>query len=121
VSAPRAGWPYELKILRTVSAGKRPNHLGAARRALEQQKTVQAAIGTLALEKGLLTAEQIKKILTEQKKTNLRFGEQAVAMGSLTETQVEALLQEQQVSHRVLLGEALVSKGYLTLETLEKS
>jgi len=88
--------------------------------ALEQQKTVQAAIGILALESGLLTAEQIKQILTEQRKTGLRFGEQAVVMGSLTKTQVDELLQEQEVSHRVRLGEVLVSKGYLTLEMLEK-
>jgi CheY-specific phosphatase CheX len=88
--------------------------------ALEQQKTVQAAVGTLALEKGLLTAEQIKQILAEQRKTGLRFGEQAVARGSLTQTQVDELLREQEVSHRVRLGEVLVSKGYLTLEMLEK-
>jgi CheY-specific phosphatase CheX len=88
--------------------------------ALEQQKTVQVAIGTLALERSLLTAEQIKQILNQQRKTGLRFGEQAVAMGSLTQTQVDELLQEQQASHRVLLGEVLVMKGYLTLEMLEK-
>jgi CheY-specific phosphatase CheX len=88
--------------------------------ALEQQKTIQAAIGTLALERGLLTAEQIKQILNQQRKTGLRFGEQAVAMGSLTQTQVDELLREQEVSHRVRLGEVLVSKGYLTLEMLEK-
>jgi CheY-specific phosphatase CheX len=88
--------------------------------ALEQQKTIRAAIGTLALERGLLTAEQIKQILNQQRKTGIRFGEQAVAMGSLTQTQVDELLQEQQASHRVLLGEVLVMKGYLTLEMLEK-
>jgi CheY-specific phosphatase CheX len=88
--------------------------------ALEQQKTVQAAIGTLALERGLLTADQIRHILDQQRKTGLRFGEQAVAMGSLTQTQVDELLQEQEVNHRVLLGEVLVLKGYLTLEMLEK-
>jgi len=88
--------------------------------ALEQQKTVQATIGTLALERGLLTAEQIKQILSQQRKTGLRFGEQAVAMGSLTQAQVDEILQEQQASHRVLLGEVLVMKGYLTLEMLEK-
>ncbi len=88
--------------------------------ALEQQKTVQAALGTLALERGLLTVEQIKQILEQQRKTGLRFGEQAVAMGSLTQTQVDELLQEQDVNHRVLLGEALLLKGYLTLEMLGK-
>jgi CheY-specific phosphatase CheX len=88
--------------------------------ALEQQKTVQAAIGTLALERGLLTAEQIKQIIDQQRKTGQRFGEQAVAMGSLTQSQLDELLQEQEVNHRVLLGEVLVLKGHLTLEMLEK-
>ena len=88
--------------------------------ALEQQKTVQAAIGILALERGLLTADQIKQILAEQRKTGLRFGEQAVAMGSLTQTQVDELVQDQEGNHRVRLGEVLVMKGYLTLEMLEK-
>ena len=87
---------------------------------LEQQKTVQATIGTLALERGLLTAEQIKQILDQERSTGLRFGEQAVAMGSLTQTQVDELVQDQEGNHRVRLGEVLVMKGHLTLETLEK-
>jgi CheY-specific phosphatase CheX len=88
--------------------------------ASEGQKAVTAPLGTLALEKGWLTAEQIKRILDLQKKTNYRFGEQAIMLGLMTQDQVRELLGEQEMSHRVLLGEVLVAKGYLTLEALEK-
>ncbi|HWP22566.1 MAG TPA: chemotaxis protein CheX [Candidatus Binatia bacterium] len=88
--------------------------------ALECQKSVTAPIGALALERGLLTAEQIRQILQQQKKTNQLFGEIAVALGFLTQAQLDRLLDTQEISHRAKLGEVLVSKQYMTLETLEK-
>jgi CheY-specific phosphatase CheX len=88
--------------------------------ALDSQKSVTSPIGILALEKGWLTADQIKQILETQKKSNYRFGEQAVLSGLLTQVQVNELLNEQETSHRVLLGDVLISKGYLTLDVLEK-
>jgi CheY-specific phosphatase CheX len=88
--------------------------------ALECQKNIGMPIGTLALERGWLSAEQIKKILEQQRRSNHRFGEIAAALGCLTQSQVDDLLQEQQTNHRVLLGEALFAKGYLSLETLGK-
>jgi CheY-specific phosphatase CheX len=88
--------------------------------ALDSQKSVSSPIGILALERGWLTAEQIKQILEMQKKSNYRFGEQAVLAGLLNQEQVNELLNEQDTSHRVLLGEVLIAKGYLTLSALEK-
>ena len=88
--------------------------------ALERQKNITSPIGTMALERGWLTAEQIKKTLEQQKRSNRRFGEIAVALEFLTQGQLDELLQEQDTSHRVRLGEALVSRGHLSLETLEK-
>jgi CheY-specific phosphatase CheX len=88
--------------------------------ALECQKEITAAIGVMALERGLLTTEQIKQVVQQQKKTNQRFGEIAVASGFLTQAHLNELLDGQDTSHRVRLGDALVSKGYITLETLEK-
>jgi CheY-specific phosphatase CheX len=88
--------------------------------ALECQKGITEPIGTTALERGLLTAEQIKQILQQQRKTNQRFGEIAVVLGFLTQAQLDELLDKQDTNHRARLGEALVSKGYITLETLEK-
>jgi CheY-specific phosphatase CheX len=88
--------------------------------ALECQKQITAPIGTMALERGILTAEQIKQVLQQQKRNNQRFGEIAVALGFLTQSQLNELLDAQDTSHRFKLGDALVSKGYLTVETLEK-
>jgi len=88
--------------------------------ALECQKTIAAPIGTMALERGLLRAEQIKQVLQHQRQTNQRFGEIAVGLGYLTKAQLDELLEDQETNHRVRLGEALASKGYMTLENLEK-
>lgn len=88
--------------------------------ALECQKNITTPIGTMALDRGLMTAEQIKQVLQHQRRNNLRFGEIAVAIGLLTQVQVNELLEDQEMTHRVRLGEALVTKGYLTLETLER-
>jgi CheY-specific phosphatase CheX len=88
--------------------------------ALERQKGIMMPIGTIALERGLLSAVQVKAVLEQQKRSNLRFGEIAVGLGYLTQAQLDELLEEQETSHRVRLGEALVSRGYIALETLEK-
>jgi CheY-specific phosphatase CheX len=86
---------------------------------LEFQKQVKVPIGVLALEAGLLSAEQVKLVLARRANTDKPFGETAQALGLLTKAQIEALLQNQ-TSHRVHLGEALIVKGYLTVEALEK-
>jgi CheY-specific phosphatase CheX len=88
--------------------------------ALEWQKNITAPIGIMALEHGWITVEQIKQVLRHQKENNLRFGEIAVASGFLTQPQVDELLKDQETTHRVRLGEALLAREYLTLETLEK-
>ena len=88
--------------------------------ALELQKTVLMPLGIMALERGWLGAPRIKEILDLQKSKPLRFGELAMASGYLTQVQVDELLQVQEASHRVRLGEALVTKGYMTLESLER-
>ena len=88
--------------------------------ALECQKGVAAPIGAIALERGLMTTEQIKQVLQQQKKTNQRFGEIAIGLGFLTQAQVDRILNRQEISHRARLGEVLVSKQYMSLETLEK-
>jgi CheY-specific phosphatase CheX len=55
-----------------------------------------------------------------QQNSNYRFGELAVSSGLLTQEQVNDLLKQQDHSHRVLLGDALLSKGYVSIDTLEK-
>ena len=88
--------------------------------ALECQKSITLPIGTMALERGILTVEQIKQVLQHQRQTNQRFGEIAMTLGYLTKLQLDELLDHQETTHRVRLGDALVSKGHITLEVLEK-
>ena len=88
--------------------------------ALEFQKTVLMPIGIMALERGWLGATQVREILELQKSKPLRFGELAMASGYLTQVQVDELLQVQESSHRVRLGEALVIKGFMTMEALDR-
>ncbi len=88
--------------------------------ALECQKSITTPIGTMALERGLLNAEQIKQVLRHQHQTNQRFGEIAITLEYLTQAQLDELLDDQETSHRVRLGDALVTKGHITVETLEK-
>ena len=87
--------------------------------ALEYQKSISSPIGALALDHGLLTADQVKMILGRQLKSGKRFGELAASLGLLTQAQVDELLQAQS-SHKLLLGEALMVKGYISVETLER-
>ena len=88
--------------------------------ALELQKSIPMPIGILALERGWLSATQITDILDQQKRKTSRFEELAVQLGYLTQAQVDELLQIQETSHRVRLGEALLLKGFITLESLDR-
>ena len=88
--------------------------------ALELQKSIPMPIGILALERGWLSATQITEILDQQKRKTSRFEELAVQLGYLTQAQVDELLQIQETSHRVRLGEALLLKGFITLESLDR-
>ena len=88
--------------------------------ALDFQKSISMPIGILALERGWLNAAQIKDILEQQKHKTIGFGELAVQSNYLTQERVDELLQIQDISHRVRLGEALVLKGFITLEALDR-
>jgi CheY-specific phosphatase CheX len=88
--------------------------------ALEYQKEITTPIGAMSLEQSLLTTEQFKKVLEQQKKKNRSFGELACEMGFLSQTQLEGLAKKPETSHRLRLAEALVCKGSISPETLEK-
>ncbi|HET9550658.1 MAG TPA: hypothetical protein VFQ03_10820, partial [Candidatus Binatia bacterium] len=88
--------------------------------ALECQNDVTAPIGAIALEQGLLTPAQIRQVLDQQRKKNQRFTEAVCEMGFLKQAQIDTMLQGGETPHRLLLGEALVWKGSITPETLDK-
>jgi CheY-specific phosphatase CheX len=86
--------------------------------ALEYQKSVTQPIAVLALESGMLTADQVYHVL-KQLRPDKHFGEVAVGLGVLSQTQLEKLSQCQS-GHRIMLGEALIAKGFISVEVLEK-
>lgn len=88
--------------------------------AIEFQKKVNAKLGTIALDAGYLTAQQVEHIHSEQQRTDKLFGEIAIGLNYLTSEQLEELLLIQK-NERISLGDALVQKGYLTLSELEET
>ncbi len=89
--------------------------------ALECQNDITAPIGAMALEQGLLTAAQVRQALDQQRKKTQRFSEILCEMGFLKQGQIDIMLQQDgETPHRLLLGEALVLKGYINPETLDK-
>jgi CheY-specific phosphatase CheX len=85
--------------------------------AVELQKHVNVKLGTLAIDQGFMTLEDVERVNRMQRTVDKRFGELAVENGLLTETQVADLLSAQK-QDRLFLGEALVKKGFLTFEEL---
>ncbi len=92
-------------------------------RALEIQKTDRVPLGQLAIQKGLIDNKQLFRVLSRQRKPeekNKSFGKLAVAMEYLSQDQVETLLERQTHTNR-LLGEILVSQGWVSQVNLIKA
>jgi len=92
-------------------------------RALEIQKTDRVPLGQLAMQKGLIDNKQLFRILSRQRKPEEKdksFGKLAVAMEYLSQEQVETLLERQTHTNR-LLGEILVSQGWVSQMDLIKA
>jgi len=64
-----------------------------------------------------MSKEDVATVIMEQKHTDLQFGEIAVKLNILTLEQVEEILTLQRNDH-VLIGEAIVKKGFITEELL---
>ncbi len=84
------------------------------------QKRENKRIGQLARERGLMSKEDVEKVLTLQEHDpDKRFVELAVEQKILGPEEVEKLLREQEDSH-LFFGDALVKLGSLTKEELER-
>jgi hypothetical protein len=91
--------------------------------ALEIQKTDRVPLGQLAMQKGLIDNKKLFRILSRQRKPEERsknFGKLAVEMEYLSQDQVETLLEQQTHTNR-LLGEILVSQGWVSQMELIKA
>lgn len=94
-----------------------PEHLSEV---LQTMKNTRLKLGVLAINAGLMTAEQVEKAHDEQQRVDKRIGDVMVDMGFLSKDQVEELFKTQPAGH-LLLGQTLVDKGYMTNAEFEKA
>jgi hypothetical protein len=89
------------------------------RSALDLMNTENRSIGELAVEGRLITKADADKVNGEQRHRNMPFGELAAAMGFLSEEQVDNLVQLQWRT-RLRVGQALVRLGHIGNVRLEE-
>lgn len=81
--------------------------------AIEFKKSTRLKLGTIAMNEGLLNAEQVEQIHAAQASADKRFGDLAVEMGLLKPEQLSYLLKRQPADYLVI-GQALVDINALT-------
>jgi hypothetical protein len=87
--------------------------------ALEAQLATMPRIGQLALEEGLISPRDIFDVLRAQRETpDVRFGDLAVEMGLMTRDELMRLLMIQADRKRPL-AEILVAEGVLSQERVD--
>ena len=89
--------------------------------ACRTQLVTNHLIGILAVDQGLITADELEQVLSHQATTRpeLRFGEVALGLGIITRIQLDGLL-ELQAENRLRIGEALVLQSCLTARELRQ-
>ena len=87
---------------------------------LANERQVTVKLGVLAVNAGLMTAEQVVETHSLQFSQDKKFGQLAIELGYLTLSQVEALVATQQESHLSLM-QAAADKGYMTLAEIEQA
>ncbi|OGF68176.1 MAG: hypothetical protein A2Y62_05275 [Candidatus Fischerbacteria bacterium RBG_13_37_8] len=85
--------------------------------AFQEQQNIK--FGVYAMRKGYISKEQLESVLKEQKNSDMKFGEIAVKLRFLSDDQVLEIITKQQNDH-IYLGTALVMKGFMRKEALEK-
>ncbi len=81
----------------------------------ETLRAAPEPIGAIAFSYGMITGGDIDDILDEQRRTHQPFGEIAVDKGLLSRQQVETLLQVQRVRTVIQTAEALALAGICPL------
>jgi hypothetical protein len=83
--------------------------------ACQMQKVNNHLIGVLALDRSMITQEQLEEILRQQMQSQpyMRFGEVAIGLGYLTRAQIERLIDIQD-ENRLRIGEILVLQSRMT-------
>ncbi|MBR4554540.1 MAG: chemotaxis protein CheX [Ruminococcus sp.] len=81
--------------------------------AIDDKKNTRMRLGVLAINAGLMTAEQVEHVNVAQQSVDKRFGDLCVDLGYLTADDVDRLLSEQPTDY-LLLGQTLVNNGSLS-------
>ena len=86
--------------------------------ALGKKSSQHMKLGTLAIMKGYMTANEVDNVIISQTHNDCRFGDLAVREGYLTQEQVDELVKTQYPDF-LLLGQTLVEEGYINNAQLE--
>jgi hypothetical protein len=79
---------------------------GDVLRLHREQRYIDAPIGQLAIERGLMTEEQLNKLLTIQQDTRLRIGDALARLGYVAEEVIERHFQSFKFDQDTVLGRA---------------
>lgn len=88
-------------------------------KVLQAQKEVRLKLGVLAINSGFMTGEQVQEVNDLQVRQDRRFGDLAIERKYLTSEQLESLLKQQKSEH-LLLAQALIDENLMTLSEFEK-
>ncbi|MBR6101549.1 MAG: chemotaxis protein CheX [Ruminococcus sp.] len=86
--------------------------------AIDDKKNTRMRLGVLAINAGLMTADQVEHVNVAQQSVDKRFGDLCVDLGYLTSADVDRLLSEQPTDY-LLLGQTLVNNGSLSNSDFE--
>ncbi|MBI3599526.1 MAG: hypothetical protein HY097_02660 [Nitrospinae bacterium] len=78
--------------------------------SFEHLKNIRTPIGEIAVEKGMITVNQLVKILKEHSRIGEKFGKIAVKRGFLTEKEIENLIKIQKERELKYLNKSPVTK-----------
>ncbi len=92
----------------------------ALSQAIDDKINTRMRLGVLAINAGLMTAQQVEHVNVSQQIIDKRFGELAVDLGYLTDKDVEQLLSSQP-SDYLLIGQTLVNNGTMSNADFESA
>ncbi len=88
-------------------------------KVLQVQKEVRLKLGVLAINAGYMNASQVQEVNDLQVRQDRRFGDLAVDRKYITSEQLNDLLKQQKSEH-LLLAQALIDENLMTLSEFEK-
>lgn len=89
------------------------------REVLALQDSVRVKLGVLAIDAGYMNAAQVERTNALQAQIDKRFGEIAIDEGYMSEDQLTELLGQQNKRH-LLISQALIDQGLLSFEEIER-